>query len=584
MSCLLVRLVNNRNKHCCHSRVRRIRSNASSSLSSVTEVVGSQQPLISSSSAKDESSYQWCQRPLSNRCTQVSTYHKAITPIDNVIGSTQNTSTKLISRARAVGVYGGSSYYFSSASSASSISSASSSPLSASIPPFQSSQILNVSCLADEMRQEVRNYTKSWTGRPLKLVGIISQRENDDEEDDASSSSDDDEECHSSRNDTKTYAERIAEAFKEDGIEFELIRYRQLPPTSFDHDDDDSELTSPQRQIHEVETIIQQVNQRHDVDGILIFYPIFKSQQPPQTNPQTTKLLQHDSSSSSSTIRGPYKNKSTGVYYMTCDDYLRDMVDPSKDVEGLSGDYHDRCTQLLPPVHPRASSSSLTSTTTSGDTTTAPKYSFLSKDDMILPCTALSIKHILDRHHNAAVDDDDMSGSSAPPPSSLPRLWTGQTVSVVNRSKILGRPLATMLASSGANVYSIDVDSILQFRQSGTKRLSPPRGDEEEHSKSTAHTESDTETRTTEHNLEWCLRQSSVVVAAVPDPNFQLPCHAIAPGTTVVNVSEYDNVKEEQVLKQPGIKYIPKVGQVTVAVLEQNLIRLHYQKHQAKKC
>ena len=600
----------------------------------VAVVIGSsrRQPLILSSSAKDEPYYQWSQRPVSNRCIPVSTHRRSITNVDNFVIGTNNTSIikKLISTARAVGVDGGSSYYFSSSSASSSASSSSSSSTSPELLPLssissssfqESSQILNVSCLADEMRQEVRNYTKSWTGRPLKLVGIISQTHQDDEHDD-SSSSDDDDECRTSRNDTKTYAERIAEACKEDGIEFELIQYRQpSPTTSFDYggsDDDDRTTTT----IHEVENIIHHVNQRHDVDGILIFYPIFKSQQHPQpqhqSNPQTNKFQsltqQNSDSSSSSTIRGPYKNKSTGVYYMTYDDYLRDMVDPSKDVEGLSGDYHDRCSKLLPPVHPRTSTLDTTDgTTTAGDTTTSPAYSFLSKDDMILPCTALSIKHILDRHHHSTYDDG-MSSESSPPSSSssssLPprQLWTGQTVSVVNRSKILGRPLATMLASSGANVYSIDVDTILQFQQSGTKRLSPPRGDgdddhqEEEHtkspppspavpaaatSKSTAHTESDAETsstttKTTEHNLEWCLRQSSVVVTAVPDPNFELPCHVIAPGTTVVNVSEFDNVKEEQVLKQPGIKYIPKVGQVTVAVLEQNLVRLHYQKHQAQ--
>jgi methylenetetrahydrofolate dehydrogenase (NAD+) len=265
------------------------------------------------------------------------------------------------------------------------------------------------------------------------------------------------------------YSERIAETCWEDGIHYELLRCTGDDPST-------------------VSERILQANSRSDIDGLLVFYPIFAAQ--PVTD------------------RGPYKNRLTGVYYKTQDDYLRDLVDPSKDVEGLCGDYNARWLFRA------------------GNRPT---------DDRVVPCTALSVKLILDHYHHAA-------------PS-----WNGQIVSVVNRSEIMGRPLAAMLALEGAIVYSIDADSILQFRPGGRlRRCTSP-----------------------EINLEWCLQQSSVVVTGVPSPEFQIPAEAIAPGTTVVNVSEFTNVCEDTLLDRPGVKYIPQVGKVTVAVLEHNLLRLH---------
>ena len=432
-----------------------------------------------------------------------------------------------------------------------------------------SSQFIDVSSLADEMRQEVRDYTKAWNGRPLKLVGIISQQDgriddgfrhhpghDDDVEKEENYSDDED---NTDGNDTKTYSGRIAEACAEDGIEFELLRYEQP---------------------YEVEHIIQKANQRDDVDGILIFYPIYepatRQEQQPSTEANDSDL---DDSMATPLPRGPYKNKSTGVYYKTFDDYLRDMVDVTKDVEGLCGDYYNRCIQSMAPIQQQQPGAA--ETTAAGNTMSPP----LLQDETIFPCTALSIKQILDRHH-PLLQHSEQGHKSEPSQSSLDSSWTGQTVSVVNRSDIVGRPLAAMLASSGANVYSIDVDSVLQFQRSGTKRISPS---EESITATTGNTavtntaSSDSPaTETNRQNLEWCLRQSSVVVTAVPDPHFELPCHVIAPGSTVVNVSEYENVNEEEILQQSTLNYIPKIGQVTVAVLEQNLVRLHSRKQREK--
>ncbi len=39
----------------------------------------------------------------------------------------------------------------------------------------------------------------------------------------------------------------------------------------------------------------------------------------------------------------------------------------------------------------------------------------------------------------------------------------GHTVCVVNRSEVVGRPLAALLANDGATVYSVDVEGVQRF-------------------------------------------------------------------------------------------------------------------------
>eukprot|EP01052_Picozoa_sp_SAG31_P019522 SAG31_NODE_1427_length_8392_cov_5.283613_3_plen_128_part_00 len=69
------------------------------------------------------------------------------------------------------------------------------------------------------------------------------------------------------------------------------------------------------------------------------------------------------------------------------------------------------------------------------------------------PCTALSVVKILE--HLNVYD------------SALPigHRMHGKVVTVINRSEIVGRPLAAMLANDGATVYSVDINSIYVFKQ-----------------------------------------------------------------------------------------------------------------------
>lgn len=73
--------------------------------------------------------------------------------------------------------------------------------------------------------------------------------------------------------------------------------------------------------------------------------------------------------------------------------------------------------------------------------------------------------------------------------------------------------------------------------------------------------------------------KSSVIVTGVPTKAYRLPTEWIQPNSTVVNVASFKNVDEDELLKIPGVVYVPMVGKVTVAMLERNLMRLYEQFH-----
>jgi methylenetetrahydrofolate dehydrogenase (NAD+) len=108
-----------------------------------------------------------------------------------------------------------------------------------------------------------------------------------------------------------------------------------------------------------------------------------------------------------------------------------------------------------------------------------------------------------------------------------------------------------MLANDGATVYSVDIDSIYLFTGGRLHQCD----------KSTV-------------TVESCVRQSHIVVTGVPTKAYRLVTEWIQPNTTVVNVASFKNVDEDELLRIPGVVYVPQVGKVTVAMLERNLVRL----------
>ena len=129
----------------------------------------------------------------------------------------------------------------------------------------------------------------------------------------------------------------------------------------------------------------------------------------------------------------------------------------------------------------------------------------------------------------------------------------GKVITVVNRSEIVGRPLAAMLANDGAEVFSVDIDSI--FRMT--------RGKLHE----------------TEDTLETAAPKSHVIITGVPVKSYRFPVELVQPGTTFINVSSYRNIDRDALLKIDGVKYVPLVGKVTVAMLERNVLRLYENFH-----
>jgi methylenetetrahydrofolate dehydrogenase (NAD+) len=192
----------------------------------------------------------------------------------------------------------------------------------------------------------------------------------------------------------------------------------------------------------------------------------------------------------------------------------------------------------------------------------------------LLPCTALSVVKIL--------EDCERCYDTTQP---VGKHMRGKVVTVINRSEIVGRPLAAMLSNDGAEVYSVDISSIYRF--SGGRMY--PCADETPEScvrkvwelRSGTVIETFLSATSIRPNRESFLvpLQSSVVVTGVPTKEYCLPTEWIAPNTTVVNVSSFKNVDEDSLLRIPGVLYVPMVGKVTVAMLERNLIRLFDQFH-----
>ena len=160
----------------------------------------------------------------------------------------------------------------------------------------------------------------------------------------------------------------------------------------------------------------------------------------------------------------------------------------------------------------------------------------------VVPCTPLAVVKCLEHcgQHTGAKD----SGMA------------GKVVAVVNRSEVVGRPLAAMLANDGATVYSIDIDSIYVMERGRMTRTDVTPDD--------------------------AIKAADVVVLGVPSPQYKLPVATLKKGAVVVNVSGFKNLGDAQEGDDADYTYIPLVGRVTVACLERNLLTLYKQYHVGK--
>lgn len=356
---------------------------------------------------------------------------------------------------------------------------------------------------------------------PIKLVGILATTTTSPPKD-LHNHHCDDQDTHGN----ERYSEHIANSCSADGILYEPWR---VPPTR-----------------EAVERAILHANERLDVHGILVFYPVFD------------KLVDASNEGAASDFfssRGPSKCENTGVYYKSMDDYFRDLVVPEKDVEGhrrrglrlksiarggqLEGDL----------VRAHESDRLISCITPDSDLGHANKAE--KALGPIHPCTALACFRILESFRLDKLNLNKMESKR--------RLFEDVFITIINRSEVLGLPLATMLASQGATVYSADIDSILQFLPNGKVKRMP-----------------------NSTTLKHCVMKSSMIVSGVPSCTFCIPTAWIPENATVVNVAtEKSNFDEETLENVPGVTYVPHVGRVTVSALEYNLICLHRSYHRS---
>ena len=136
---------------------------------------------------------------------------------------------------------------------------------------------------------------------------------------------------------------------------------------------------------------------------------------------------------------------------------------------------------------------------------------FLDADKLqksVLPCTPLAIIKILEylRVYNTILPYGN-------------RLF-GHSITIVNRSEVVGRPLAALLANDGACVYSVDVTGVQQFtRGEGIKKKRHEVVDKDG------------------WTVEDCVPLSDVVISGVPGDSYKFPVHLLREGAVCINFS-----------------------------------------------
>jgi methylenetetrahydrofolate dehydrogenase (NAD+) len=205
----------------------------------------------------------------------------------------------------------------------------------------------------------------------------------------------------------------------------------------------DFELREVERE--DLEDALIRANNDDKVDGIIVYYPIFGNRQ---------------------------------------DQYLQQIVDISKDVEGLSHKYIFNMYQnkrFLDDAQTKKS---------------------------VLPCTPLAVCKILEHLQ--------IYNSILPYGNRL----HGRTITVINRSEVVGRPLAALLANDGAKVYSVDINDVQEFTRGVGLRKRRHEVIEKPG-----------------WTMENCLPLSDVVISGVPGEKFKVPLDLVRDGAVCINFS-----------------------------------------------
>jgi methylenetetrahydrofolate dehydrogenase (NADP+)/methenyltetrahydrofolate cyclohydrolase len=253
-----------------------------------------------------------------------------------------------------------------------------------------------------------------------------------------------------------TYAEYTRKGCDDVGVRFDLRHVRRL----------------------DAERSIVEANSDPRVHGVLVYYPVFGTEQ---------------------------------------DTYLRDLVDPSKDIEGLHS-FWARCLYANRRFLDDASTKKA-----------------------ILPCTPLAILKLLDAAGAAR------QGAERP--------LAGKRACVFNRSEVVGRPLAAMLANDGANVTSFDIGGPLSFLPNDA----PGSGHVVQETNATR---------------EEVLEAADFVITGVPSREFsRVRAAEIKDGAICLNFSTIKNF-DDDVIEKASV-FVPRVGPMTVTMALRNTLRLY---------
>ncbi|KAF7352390.1 Methylenetetrahydrofolate dehydrogenase [Mycena venus] len=347
--------------------------------------------------------------------------------------------------------------------------------------------LLKADPIAAAFRDEVKQSLSQATRRP-RLVGIL-----------ATSSAP-----------SKFYAEFTKKQCEDLGVEFILKKTGAA---------DTGDLGEGEG----VEEAIIEANEDENVDGIMVYYPIFGPQQ---------------------------------------DHYLQQVVSPYKDVEGLHFKFHYNLYHNIRFIQPQSLISSSVPSTASAGVPLESGANANSEEPppgtvkSIIPCTPLAIVKCLE--HVGVYNKILPYGDRA----------YGRTVTVINRSEVVGRPLAALLANDGARVFSVDIDSI-QFRN--TRNDPKLRGRLRRDATTPRHV-----VHPSTASLQECLAISDVVVSAVPSASYKVKTAWLKDGCVCVNVAADKNFEAD--VRDKASLYIPAVGKVTILMLLRNLLRLQQYK------
>ncbi|KAG2214901.1 hypothetical protein INT46_007861, partial [Mucor plumbeus] len=182
--------------------------------------------------------------------------------------------------------------------------------------------------------------------------------------------------------------------------------------------------------------------------------------------------------------------------------YLQNRVSPLKDVEGLG---HIAVRNVYQNKRFMDDNNSMKS---------------------IIPCTPLAIIKILEYV--------DQYKTNQPYGNRL----KDQTITIINRSEIVGRPLAALLANEGATVYSVDQSNVQTFTELDVNK----------------------NCKIVDTNLRCIdvIPRSDIVITGVPTPNYKVPTKILKPGVISINFSTFANFEPDVTSKASN--FVPSVG------------------------